>query len=163
MITEICRETNNIFNINDGESGTFKIQDGVLTGNRLIYPINTYLAITRRTARADGSLLNSGIYKVMDDKITLQGDNELQDEVWSGSIYPLAIPPDFIKLAERIKAFTEDPTNKPSTNASESVGFESRSRTTNSKGAVLSWQAAFADELTTTGQRRMFRNPDIRI
>lgn len=67
------------------------------------------------------SIFNNGVHKYTDDM-------QLIDEEFNGIIYALAIPQEFLLLAEEIDAYNKTDASKPSGYASESFGGYSYSK-----------------------------------
>lgn len=67
------------------------------------------------------SVFNDGVHKYTDDM-------QLVDEEFDGIIYALAIPSEFLLLAEEIEAYNKTEASKPSGYASESFGGYSYSK-----------------------------------
>lgn len=143
MLTELCQELRNWFNRNiEPISGDFEIADGELVGfsDRLKY--GQYF-------RVIGSVFNDGVHKY--------GDSDLEEETFTGSVWPMAVPAAVIDLADKIQAwetqygFGDAVARSPFT--SESFGGYSYSKSdgassgdsSGSKGG--SWKAAFAYDL----------------
>lgn len=145
MYLQVCREVRNFFET-ASESGDFSLFDSQIALNG-VYKAGQFLLIT-------GSLRNDGIYKIATAEngvCSLEGVCE--DEVWSGTVYTLRFPPDFLALCGEIQAFQEREGN--SNIVSESVlGVHSYSAATDSKGGRQKWQDVFRKELAPF--RRMF-------
>lgn len=140
MLTELCKEVNNWFECAKF-FGRFTVTDGVIIGNYSLQD-NQYFRIV-------GSVFNDGVYKY-DENL------ELVDEIFDGSIWAMAVPPEVIALASDIEAWKDkyqsidSPAMSPYN--SESFGGYSYSKSggASSSGNVdLSgtWQGAFADRL----------------
>ena len=131
MLTEVCAELRNYF-VKDIHNGTFEIVGGKITPLDFIQE-NQYFRIV-------GSVFNDGVYQNTADLV-------LTDEVFSGSVWSMAVPPSVIDLAEEIKKFNESDEAKPSAYTSESFGGYSYSKATDSNGVPLTWQKVFANRL----------------
>jgi len=82
------------------------------------------------------------------------------DETFSGTIYGLRVPQDFVAMCGEIQAFNESSAGKPSALVSESVqGVHSWSKGTRDDGTPISWQQVFSGKLTPF--RRMFAEVSI--
>ena len=112
------------------ETGTYTIASGSINSTGT-YAIGQY-------TRIKGSLLNDGVYQ-------FASVMPLQDEVFEGSVYGLAVPKDFIELSTVISAFVDK--NPQSALTSESFSGYSYSKATDINGAPMSWQSVFASEL----------------
>lgn len=139
MLTQICQHLRNWFE-RDKYFGSFKIVGGVLT-----YADGTALPLLDgQYFRIVGSILNDGVHSTND---------MLTDETFSGAVWSMAIPPDFLSLTQDIEAWcTEyaDAINTPY--QSETVG--NYSRTLKSSGSsgngsanVGTWEGQFASQL----------------
>lgn len=131
MLTEICAEIRNYF-VSDIHNGTFEIVGGKITPLDFLKE-NQYFRII-------GSVFNDGVYKNT-------ADLKLTDEVFSGAVWSMAVPPSVIDLAAEIEAFNKSDAGKPSPYTSESFGGYSYSKATDSNGVPLTWQKAFASRL----------------
>lgn len=156
MLLEIMRECKNFFVVSE-ETGTFEIFDGFIQLDKK-YLKGQYIAIGRMTANSPGSILNAGIYRIIDDVYTLKRTPPVEDEVFSGSVFGLSIPVDFLELVKSIEAFQEKQ-GTPTNITSESFGVYSESRATGADGAPMGWSDVFRKQLNR--YRRMF--PDINI
>lgn len=87
--------------------------------------------------RISGSIFNDGLHK--------HGEEELKDEMFVGTVAPLAIPQAVISLAEEIEAWCA--LNPVTDKTSESFGGYSYTRGGGSSSSG-GWQAAFAKRLT---------------
>ena len=141
MLTELCQELRNWFDLNRYE-GTFTISGGTLTADFLLQ--GQYYRII-------GSIFNDGVHKF--------GDTEdvLDDEEFTGSIWALGIPKSVIQLAEDIQAWKDkyENVNSQSMSPFESESFAGYSYTkasaSSAAGAAAStptgWKAVFASNL----------------
>lgn len=137
-LTELCKELNNWFDYKK-IFGTFTIENGVLTDDLGLLD-NQYYRIV-------GSIFNDGVHKFGDETDTLD------DEVFEGAVWAMAIPPTVIALLDSINNWETnygDSVKSPYT--SESFGGYSYSKNsgTSSNGAGNSSDgvlAAFASEL----------------
>ena len=94
---DLMLQTNNYFE-RTAESGAYSIvsQSIALRG---VYKVGQFIRIL-------DSLLNDGVYKItaiVDKTVTLDGT--LVDEQFTGYVVGLAVPNDFIALAEKVKKF----------------------------------------------------------
>lgn len=132
MLSEICREIRNWFDINR-IYGTFIIKDGELQ-------IDEGLLQKRQYFRIVGSVFNDGVYQYPDTSMT--------DETFEGAIWVMAIPEEFLQLANEIDAWCRDNSELlKSPYASESYGGYSYSRATSASGRPANWQDTFASRL----------------
>lgn len=132
MLTELCAEIRNYFLVPNGiHRGTFTISGGKLA------PLD--FLIEGQYYRIVGSVLNDGVYQFPNDKLT--------DETFDGAIWAMAVPPAVVALASDIKSYCNSDESKPSPYVSESFGGYSYTKATDSEGAVLSWEKAFAKQM----------------
>ena len=131
MLTEVCAEIRNYF-VKNIHNGTFEIVGGKITPLDFIQE-NQYFRIV-------GSVFNDGVYKNTADLV-------LTDEIFSGSVWAMAVPPSVVALAEEIKKFNESDEAKPSAYTSESFGGYSYSKATDENGAPIGWKKVFASRL----------------
>lgn len=147
MLTELCQELRNWFE-KEKYFGAFEIRDGTITaaGNSNLYNAPSFL--NGQYFRICGSWWNDGIRQWPDDEMT--------DEVFSGSIWLLAIPEPVIKLAQEIQAWRDkyEAVDSPAMSpySSESFGgySYSKSGTGSASGGGTtcgSWKTAFASRL----------------
>ena len=131
MLTEVCAEIRNFF-VKDIHNGTFEIVGGKITPLDFIQE-NQYFRIV-------GSVFNDGVYQYTADLV-------LTDEIFSGSVWAMAVPPTLIALAEDIKKYNESDEAKPSAYTSESFGGYSYSKATDENGVAVGWKKVFASRL----------------
>lgn len=131
MLTEVCAELRNYF-VKDIHNGTFEIVGGKITPLDFIQE-NQYFRIV-------GSVFNDGVYKNTADLV-------LTDEIFSGSVWAMAVPPSVVALAEEIKKYSESDEAKPSAYNSESFGGYAYTKATNSDGTPIRWQDVFKKSL----------------
>lgn len=131
MLNEVCAELRNYF-VKDIHNGTFEIVGGKITPLDFIQE-NQYFRIV-------GSVFNDGVYQNTADLV-------LTDEIFSGSVWAMAVPPTLIALAEDIKKYNESDEAKPTAYTSESFGGYSYSKATNSDGSPIGWKKVFASRL----------------
>ena len=131
MLNEVCAEIRNYF-VSEIHNGTFEIVGGKITPLDFIQE-NQYFRIV-------GSVFNDGVYKNTADLV-------LTDEIFSGSVWAMAVPPSVVALAEEIKKYNESDEAKPSAYTSESFGGYSYSKATDENGAPIGWKKVFASRL----------------
>ena len=137
MLTELCQELNNWFE-REKRSGSFRIVDGMLEADFLL---------PGQYFRVMGSLFNDGVHQY--------GNDFLNDEDFTGSVWSLAIPVAVIKLSEDIDAWRakyEAPDSSAmSPYMSESFGGYSYSKGSAISGAgtggATSWRTSFASRM----------------
>lgn len=128
MLEAILQHLHNWFEVRGAAmTGTFRIASGVLEADGIL---------DTQYYRIEGSVFNDGLHRHPAD--------DLMDEVFTGRIWPLAIPRAVIDLSEEIAAWNE--ANPPTDLTSESFGGYAYSRSTGSVGAG-GWQTAFAKRL----------------
>ena len=131
MLTEVCAEIRNYF-VKDIHNGTFEIVGGKITPLDFIQE-NQYFRIV-------GSVFNDGVYQNTADLV-------LTDEIFSGAVWSMAVPPSVVDLAAEIKKYNESDEAKPSAYQSESFGGYSYSKATDENGAPMGWKKVFASRL----------------
>lgn len=134
VLSELCQELKNWFcDEADIHSGTYTIENGALSLPFLIE--GQYFRIV-------GSVLNDGVYKY---------DSELQlsDEVFTGAVWAMKIPPSFIELAEQIDAWIEK-NGEVATSPYQSESWGGYSYSLKSGGmesGSLDWRVVFGGSL----------------
>lgn len=148
MLQQICEYLNNYFQ-SDAETftGTFEIADGALSPAPALKEGQRFLVC--------GSDLNDGVYTWHEDGIKDDDDAigaGLADEVFSGAVIGLAVPPQVISLSAEVSEWVEnygDVVASPF--QSESFGGYSYSRAARSGGGAGStaagWQEVFSGRL----------------
>ena len=137
MLTELCQELNNWFE-REKRSGSFRIANGMLEADFLL---------SGQYFRVMGSLFNDGVHQY--------GNDFLNDEDFTGSVWSLAIPVAVIKLSEDIdtwRAKYEAPDSSAmSPYMSESFGGYSYSKGSaisgTGTGGATSWRTSFASRM----------------
>lgn len=141
MLTELCQEIRNWFE-KEKYFGAFEIHDGTITaaGNSNLYNAPDFL--NGQYFRICGNCWNDGIHQWPDDEMT--------DEVFSGSIWLLAIPEPVIKLAQEIQAwrYKYESVDSAAMSPYSSESFGGYSYSKSGEGATcVSWKTAFASRL----------------
>jgi hypothetical protein len=140
MLSELCQELKNWFDRGQPRlHGSFEISDGKIVDSDFTNVIkdNQYFRIA-------GSVFNDGVYKYTNDLM-------LEDELFVGSIWLMAVPKEVIALSDEIDAWVEkygDSVSSPY--SSESFGGYSYTKASGSAGngsSNPSWQSAFASKL----------------
>lgn len=132
MLTEICAEIRNYFEVPNGRHfGTFTISGGSIAPLDFLQE-GQYFRIV-------GSVFNDGVYQYPATSLT--------DEVFDGSVWAMRLPPAVIALADEIKAYNDSDVGKPSPFTAESFGGYSYTKATDANGAPIGWQKAFASRL----------------
>ena len=137
MLTELCQELNNWFE-REKRSGSFRIANGMLEADFLL---------PGQYFRVMGSLFNDGVHQY--------GNDFLNDEDFTGSVWSLAIPVAVIELSEDIDAWRakyEAPdSSSMSPYMSESFGGYSYSKGSaisgTGTGGATSWRTSFASRM----------------
>lgn len=133
----LMQECNNYF-YKTYEYDIFKIENGVISSEGM-YNVGQYIKI-------EGSTLNNGVYKIESmagNKINIKG---LDNELFEGVIFGLAVPDNFINLMETInKHINTLPKN--ANEVSESFNNYSITVATGSKGQPLQWQTIFSENI----------------
>ena len=138
MLTEICAEVKNYFS-NDGDKvlGTFAVVDGAITPSVGIADDQYY--------RIVGSVYNDGVHR--------QGDVLVNEDKFSGAVWRMRVPQDFIDLAEEISKWQDKNGSADSVAmspfTSESFGgySYSKAKSNGDEGSGVTWQSAFANRL----------------
>ena len=137
-MTELCQELRNWFD-RARVPGTYTITDGTITADFLVS--GQYFRIIR-------SRFNDGVH--------IYGEDELTDETFEGSVWPMAVPPPVINLATEIAAWRTQYETVGSAAMSpfqsESFGEYSYSKSSggsssSGSSATPSWKSVFAARL----------------
>lgn len=140
-LSELCGEVNNWFDRDQPKyHGSFTIADGLLEEAESIgIQVGQYFRII-------GSVFNDGAHKY-----TGESDEELTDEVFSGSVCLMAVPKEFVDLAKEIGDWLNKyGESMMSPLASESLSPTSYSYSMNTgagSGTGTSWQNVFSSRL----------------
>jgi hypothetical protein len=127
MLEEILAHINNYFVVSK-QKGGYEISDGTIT-----LPFLT----TGQYFRIVGSLFNDGVYQYPAAGLT--------DELFTGAVWALAVPPAVTALSAEIE--TWESKNQPTAYTSESFGGYAYSKATNKNGVAAQWQDVFAKQL----------------
>ena len=132
MLTEICAEIRNYFEVPDGRHfGKFEISGGSIAPLDFLQDGQFF--------RIVGSAFNDGVHRYP--------ASDLTDEVFEGAVWAMAVPPSVIALSAEIKAYTESDAGKPSQYTSESFGGYSYTKATGTNGVPISWKSVFSAKL----------------
>ena len=132
MLTEICAELRNYFEVPNGRHfGKFEISGGSMAPLDFLQE-GQYFRIV-------GSVFNDGVYQYPATSLT--------DEVFEGAVWAMALPPSIIALAAEIKEYNDSDAGKASPYTSESFGGYSYTKATDENGVPVGWQKAFASRL----------------
>ena len=130
MLDEILAKIRNYFVVKV-HSGDFEVIGGKLS------PLD--FLQNGQYFRIVGSVMNDGVYRYPYSGLT--------DETFSGEIWALAVPPTLIALAADIEEYEKKAKETVSPYTSESFGGYSYTKATDSSGAPISWEKAFAKRL----------------
>ena len=141
MLTELCQELRNWFERGRCH-GTFTIESGNIAVPEGFLQEGQYFRIIN-------SVFNDGVHQYPADGLT--------DEVFTGTVVAMAVPPAVIELSGRIDEWNEtngDLVSSPYNSMSESFGDYSRSWSKGGSGqgnanssSAPSWRSIFASEL----------------
>ena len=132
MLTEICAELRNYFEVPNGRHfGNFTISGGSIAPLDFLQEGQYFRII--------GSVFNDGVYQYPATSLT--------DEVFEGAVWAMALPPSIIALAAEIKAYNDSDAGKAIPYISENFGGYSYTKATDANGAPIGWQKAFASRL----------------
>lgn len=129
MLYTILKHIHNFFAVSNHD-GAYKIENGAISLDFI--KDNQYFLI-------EGSIFNDGVYKYPTDTLI--------DEEFNGCITALAIPKEFLDLADEIQKFTA--TTERTGFQSESFGGYSYSRPTTQNGTMADWHDVFRQRLNT--------------
>ena len=129
MLSEICHEIRNFFEVSEF-SGTFTISGGNISHPTLL---------NGQYFRIIGSVFNDGVHKYPADGLT--------DETFAGEVWALAIPPELIALASEIEAYNGGGGSIAAMLSEHYPNGYSYTKATDSDGAPLSWERAYAKRL----------------
>ena len=130
FLAELCAEVRNYFET-DKRFGDFTISGGTFAPSDFIQD-GQYFRIV-------GSTFNDGVYRYPATRLT--------DETFTGAVWAMSLPPDFIALSAEIEEYNNSDAGKASPYTSESFGGYSYTKATDSNGAPIGWQKAFASRL----------------
>ena len=129
MLTEICAELRNYFEVPNGRHfGKFEISGGSIAPLDFLQDGQYFRII--------GSVFNDGVHQYQ--------ASDLTDEVFHGAVWSMAVPPAVIDLAAEIEEYNKSDAGKTSPYTSESFGVYSYTKGTDASGATIGWQKAFA-------------------
>ena len=132
MLTEICAELRNYFEVPNGRYfGKFEISGGSIAPLDFLQDGQYFRII--------GSVFNDGVHQY--------SASDLTDEVFYGAVWAMSLPPDLIALSDEIEEYNKSDAGKASPYTSESFGGYSYTKATDASGAPISWQKAFASRL----------------
>lgn len=144
MLTEICAYLKNYFDRNQAKfHGSFEIKNGTIES----FNDGDMGLMEGQYFRVIGSVFCDGVWEY--------GKNDLpHDEVFTGSVWAMAVPQDVIDLSTEISAWiqkygTVDSTNmSPFTSESfDGYSYSKSQRYTNNSSSPSGWQDAFGRRL----------------
>lgn len=145
-VSDVMRHVRNHF-VQSAVTGDWAQQGGVLTPADSLAP-GMWIAVTGQLPGCAGtSSAPCGVYQLDENG----GVPDLDDATWTGTVYLLSPPADFLRLCGDIACWAE-------ANPDPAVTAEKLGEYTVSRRAV-SWQEAFAPALAP--YRRMF--PEVRV
>ena len=131
MLETVLNHLHNWFEVRGAmKTGEFRVVSGALDVDGLLE--GQYYKI-------EGSVLNDGLHQY---PVSI-----LENETFTGKIWPLAIPRAVIDLADEIACWCKE--NPETDKVSESFGGYSYSRGAGASGRSGGWAAAFASRLAT--------------
>lgn len=130
FLAELCAEVRNYFET-DKRFGEFTISGGTFAPSDFIKD-GQYFRIV-------GSTFNDGVYRYPATGLT--------DEIFTGAVWAMSLPPDFIALSTEIEEYNKSDAGKASPYISENFGGYGYTKATGSNGKVLTWKSVFADDL----------------
>ena len=132
MLTEICAELRNYFEVPNGRHfGKFTISGGSIAPLDFLQDGQYFRII--------GSVFNDGVHQYP--------ASDLTDEVFHGAVWAMSLPPDLIALSAEIEEYNKSDAVKSSPFTAESFGGYSYTKATDANGAPIGWQKAFASRL----------------
>lgn len=141
MLTDICKELNNWFDT-QRLFGKFTVADGKITDDEFLSRIQP-----EQYFRIVGSVFNDGVCQFTDEL-------SLHDEIFTGAVWLMAVPPSVIGLAEDISGWVDKYGGVDSENMSpyksESFGGYSYSKSgggSSDDGNSGTWQSVFSNRL----------------
>ena len=132
MLTEICAELRNYFEVPNGRHfGKFTISGGSIAPLDFLQE-GQYFRIV-------GSVFNDGVCQYPATSLT--------DEVFEGAVWAMALPPSLIALTAEIEEYNKSDAGKASPYISENFGGYGYTKATDANGAPIGWKKAFASRL----------------
>ena len=141
-LTTVCRHLRNFFK-STKESGEFSLAGGKITLKGK-YLAGQYVLLS-------GKILADGIYKITAaDNGVYTLDGAAIDEEWTGDVYGLRMPTEFLELVEQINtAVAKEKKNAGNGNVrSENWVNYSYTLASGDGGKPITWKEAFASRLT---------------
>ena len=132
MLTEICAELRNYFEVPNGRHfGKFEISGGSIAPLDFLQEGQYFRII--------GSVFNDGVHQYP--------ASDLTDEVFHGAVWAMAVPPTLIAISTEIEEYNKSDAGKASPFTSESFGGYAYTKATDASGAPIGWKKAFANRL----------------
>lgn len=137
MLTELCAEIRNYFLRNGEEdihAGTFEIVNGEMQSLPFLQDGQYY--------RIVGSVFNNGVWQYPYSVLT--------DEVFTGAVWAMAVPPSVIALADEIDNWLStygETLNSPYSSESFAGYSYSKAASANGNGSGVTWQGQFEKRL----------------
>ena len=136
QLDDLCTELHNYFELTK-LIGTFTIEDGVIA------PLD-YELQEGQYYRIIGSIFNDGVYCYS------EGENcELTNEVFTGAIWPMAVPPKVLELLSEIDAYVETHPEDSNDLQSESFSGYSYAKAKTNSGKPYTWRDTYRARLNT--------------
>ena len=144
IVHAICLRNNNWFiDPKSMEHGDFELSD-----SRVKLCLNLRVGAWVLLSPGGGCFRILGKEQVGDEFIYTLEDTGEVTHVWSGTVYEMRLPLNFLKTAERVLLWANSDEAKPSALAGETVaGVYTWRRASASNGLPLGWQELFAKEL----------------
>ena len=133
MLEEVLGYLKNWFMV-EKINGEFVIDKG-----KIQFPEGATIPEPEQYIRIFGSVFNDGLHMMFDDSLT--------DEVFTGTIWLLAVPTAVIKLSMEIGEYMLEMPNPATALKSESFDGYSYTRITRSDGTLVDWRDAFYHKL----------------
>lgn len=134
MIERVCEHIHNFFSADeDRRAGTYTIENGVLTLPHVVE--GQYFRIV-------GSAFNDGVY--------IQPADDLIDETFTGEVWAMKPPRDFIRTVEEIEAWEAkygEAVASPFQSENVIGVYSYAKAATGGASALTGWQAAFKSRL----------------
>jgi hypothetical protein len=133
MLEEVLAYLRNWFMVKK-VNGTFTIDKGIIT-----FPEDAPVPEPEQYLRIFGSIFNDGLHMMCDDS--------LNDEVFEGTIWYLAVPTPVVQIAMQVQELVEQSATANPMLKSESFDGYSYTRMTRADGTVMDWRDVFHDKL----------------
>lgn len=134
----------------DGTVGLYDL------GARVTHNGERWVSLVPNNSWEPGTTGTAGVWERIHDS---PEEHSTVDETFTGTIYGLRVPPDFLRLADKITDFATSKEGVASNIVSASFGIQSFSFGTDANGNRAGWEIVFAKRLN---QYRRY-TPDIRM